>query len=280
MSKGIIFDLKEFAVFDGPGIRATVFFKGCPLRCRWCHNPEGFRFEKELMKSISGCTHCGACERVCHNKETCIACGVCVGFCPLGLRRIAGTEYDAADLARNLLRNAAYLKANNGGYTISGGEPVAQEEFLLELLVLLRGNHRAVQTSGFCSLDFFKSMAEETELILMDLKLINGKEHYRWTGVDNVLILENINYLMQSDKSFIIRIPVIPGVNDNIFKEAADLLAGSNNLLRVELLPYHKTAGAKYSMLDLVYKPGFDVDTEPYIDTKPFIDRKIACVVL
>ena len=280
MAKGIIFDIKEFAVFDGPGIRTTVFFKGCPLRCRWCHNPEGFAFGKELMKSISACTHCGACEKVCHNTEACIACGTCAGLCPLGLRRIAGTEYEAADLAEKLLRNAAYLQANDGGYTISGGEPAAQEEFLLELLALLRGNHRAVQTSGFCSNDFFRSMTEETELVLMDLKLIDGDEHRRWTGVDNSGILGNLDYLMQSGRAFIIRIPVIPGVNDHMYKEVADLLAGSVNLLRVELLPYHKTAGAKYPMLNLHYEPGFDITIEPCMDTGPFAERNIPCVIL
>lgn len=280
MSRGIIFDIKEFAVFDGPGIRTTVFLKGCPMRCSWCHNPEGLKFEKELMVSVASCINCGACKKVCPSPGKCTACGKCVDFCPLGLRRIAGIEYEAQDLAKKLLKNAEYLKAGGGGYTISGGEPTLQDEFILELLALLRGNHRAVETSGYCSKDFFKSLVEETELILMDLKLIDAKEHYRWTGVDNLIILENLDFLMGSGRAFIIRIPVIPGVNDNIYENAANLLMRSVNLLRVELLPYHKTAGAKYSMLNLNYEPGFDIAAVPFVDTKPFTDRNIPCVVI
>jgi pyruvate formate lyase activating enzyme len=198
----------------------------------------------------------------------------------LGLRRIAGTGYEAGDLAKKLLRNSEYLGTYGGGYTISGGEPAAQPDFLLELLTLLRGNHRAVETSGFCSKEFFILMADESELLLMDLKLIDGKEHYCWTNADNSVILENLHYLTHSGKAFIVRIPVIPGVNDTIYNEAADLLAGSTGLLRVELLPYHKTAGSKYSMLGLRYEPGFDSAAEPLLDITPFTDRNIPCVVL
>ena len=279
MSGGIIFDIKEFAVFDGPGIRTTVFFKGCPLRCTWCHNPEGLKPEKELMKSFSGCTHCRACERVCPSPVKCTACGACVRVCPMGLRRIAGTEYEAADLAKKLLRNAAYLKSNGGGYTISGGEPTAQGEFLLELLGCLRGNHRAVDSSGFCPRDLFVSILEETELILFDLKLIDGKEHSRWTGTDNTIILENLDFLKRSGKDYVIRIPAIPGVNDTIYEKAAELLEGSPHLRRVEILPYHKTAGAKYPMLGLSYEPGFDTEAEQHVDVKPFVERNIPVVV-
>jgi len=280
MSRGIIFDIKEFSVFDGPGIRTTVFFKGCPMRCTWCHNPEGIRSEKELMVSNSGCAHCGACEKVCPTPGKCSSCGACVRVCPLGLRRIAGIEYEAKDLTRKILKDADYLKRNGGGYTISGGEPALQKDFLLELLSLLRGNHRAVETSGFCSNDFFVEMIEETELVLMDLKLVDAKEHRSWTSKDNSVILQNLDYLKRSEKSFILRIPVIPGVNDNIYKDAAEILKESKNLIRVELLPYHKTAGAKYSMLGLEYNPGFDAGSKPNMDTQAFTERDIPCMVL
>ena len=280
MSKGLVFEIKEFAIFDGPGIRITVFLKGCPLRCAWCHNPEGLRAAKELMVSSMGCNHCGACREICPSPGACTACGACVKVCPMGLRRIAGTEYEAADLAGKLLKNAAYLKANGGGFTISGGEPSVQGEFLLELLGCLRGNHRAVETSGYCEGDFFLSMLEETELILLDLKMINGNEHRRWTGSDNTTILENLDILKKSGKAYIIRIPAIPGVNDTMYEDTAELLKGSRNLLRVEILPYHKTAGAKYSMLGLDYQPGFAVADEPLINIMPFKSRNIDVMVL
>ena len=280
MPKGIIFDIKEFAVYDGPGIRTTVFFKGCPMRCTWCHNPEGLKHDKELMVSLAKCSNCGACKKVCPNPDNCTVCGSCINSCPMGLRRIAGIEYEAKDLAKKLLKDAEFLKKNGGGYTISGGEPTAQMDFLKELLVLLKGNHRAVETSALCPEDSFFSMLEETDLVLFDLKLIESMEHKRWTTADNRIILENLDTLKKSGKTFIIRIPSIPGVNDNIYKDAADLLDGSKNLLRVELMPYHQTAGAKYPMLGLDYNPGFDSAREPMPDTRPFSNKNIPCVVL
>ena len=280
MSKGIIFDIKEFAVFDGPGIRTTVFLKGCPMRCAWCHNPEGLKHGKEIILSFSKCNNCNDCRKTCASPDNCMACGSCVKSCPLGLRRIVGTEYEAGDLANKLLKDSEFLKKNNGGYTVSGGEPTAQMDFLLELLKLLKGNHRAVETSGYCKKESFISMTEETELVLFDLKHVNENEHKRWTGVQNNIILENLDFLKKSNNDFIIRIPVIPGVNDSINKDAAVLLKGSNNLLRVELLPYHKTAGAKYSMLGLNYEPGFDTTAEPLMDMQPFVDMNIPCVII
>jgi pyruvate formate lyase activating enzyme len=282
MLKGIVFDIKEFAVFDGPGIRTTVFFKGCPLRCAWCHNPEGWGREPELMVSRAGCTLCGRCEKACPSPGHCRACGACVAVCPQGLRRIVGLAYEAGELAAKLLRDADYLRSNGGGYTFSGGEPLDQGEFLLELLGLLRGNHRVIETSGFCGHDLFRQVAGEADLVMMDLKLAEGGEHRRWTGADNGVILENLETLKAGDRPFIIRIPVIPGVNDGEenFRAVAKLLRGSRNLLKVELLPYHKTAGAKYGMLGLRYEPGFDTERKPGADTRIFEEAALACTLV
>ncbi|NJD04859.1 MAG: radical SAM protein, partial [Ruminiclostridium sp.] len=152
MAKGIIFDIEEFALYDGPGIRKTVFFKGCPLRCTWCHNPEGICFNKELLVSKSACINCKRCKSVC-SHNVCVACGMCVTVCPLRLRKVCGTVYDAKDLAAELLKDRDFLEKNNGGITISGGEPLAQPEFLWELLERLKPVHTAIETSGHAPLD-------------------------------------------------------------------------------------------------------------------------------
>jgi pyruvate formate lyase activating enzyme len=282
MYKGIIFDIKEFALFDGPGIRTTVFLKGCPLHCQWCHNPEGLSPKPQMMVSFSSCTHCGACEAVCLSPGACIFCGRCVRRCPLGLRRIAGEEYTAEILAKKLLRNDGYLKTNGGGYTLSGGEPAFQGDFLLELLGYLRGSHRAVETSGYCSGELFSAILGETELMLMDLKAADPEIHKRYTGVDNRVILENLEGLKSSGRPHIIRIPVIPGVNDTEqnYRATAELLKDDRSLIQVELLPYHKTAGSKYNMLGITYQPGFDVGQNPFMDRGIFLAEGIPCTVI
>ena len=290
MSTGIVFDIKEFAVFDGPGIRTTVFFKGCSLRCRWCHNPEGFSFKPQLMVSPVSCTHCGKCGAVCpcpvkpapFPPRDCSLCGRCILVCPMGLRRVCGVEYTAEELAKKLLKDAVYLKNNGGGYTVSGGEPMEQAEFLLELLGKLRGNHRAIETSGYCPRDFFLGVLKELELVLMDLKIIDSKKHQDFTGTDNTVILENLELLKGSLKPHIIRIPVIPSMNDDEknFEAIAELLRDDKGLVRLELLPYHKTAGAKYPMLNMVYEPGFDVEQTPNYNTSIFLLRGIPCQVI
>jgi pyruvate formate lyase activating enzyme len=281
-ARGIVFDIKEFAIFDGPGIRTTVFFKGCPLRCKWCHNPEGLSPSPQLLVSYGSCSHCGKCGEVCPNPAGCVSCGRCVSICPLGLRHISGTEFSAEELTARLLRDADYLKSGEGGYTVSGGEPTSQSEFLLELLGRLRGNHRAVETSGFCNEGVFRDMLDETELVMMDLKLIDADLHQRFTGQDNALILENLDRLKKSGRPFIIRIPLIPGINDTgeNLRATADTLLGSNNLIKVEMLPYHKTAGAKYAMVGIKYDPGFDIGRDINPNIRIFTDRGIPCAVL
>ena len=259
--KGTIFDLKEFAVHDGPGVRQTVFLKGCPLKCRWCHNPEGICPTPELMVSRNGCTECGRCGAVCQSSEGCTACGICVTACPHRLRRIAGERVSAQELANRLNQNGAYYAGVGGGVTFSGGEPLMQATFVLETLPLLNaGTHTAVETSGYASADTFASFCKAFDLIMLDLKSMDDGIHRKFTGVSNQRILQNARVLATGDTPFIIRIPVIPGVNDTEahFRGVAELVAGAKALERVELLPYHQTAGAKYAMLGQVYHPGFD----------------------
>lgn len=278
--EGVVFDIKQFAVFDGPGIRTTVFLKGCPLRCMWCHNPEGLSFSPQLMVSQNGCTRCGICRKACVFPEKCTLCGACVAVCPNRLRKICGEWITASALSDKLLRDLEYLKTQGGGVTFSGGEPTGQTKFLLECLRRLRPMHRAIETCGYCRSDIFKQILGELDYVIFDLKVINEEKHKYYTGVSNRLILENLEELKRSGISFRVRIPVIPGVNDteDNYRETAQLLKGAEHLEMVELLPYHETAGAKYEMVALKYMPDFDINHQPKLETTAFKDAGIRCV--
>jgi len=280
--EGTIFDIKQFAVFDGPGIRTTVFLKGCPLRCEWCHNPEGLSFAPQLMVSKSACIHCGACEAVCPHPSGCTVCGKCVRACPLGLRRICGKKMKAEELAARLLKDQDYLKKQGGGVTFSGGEPAAQGEFLLECLSLLAPMHKAIETSGYCDPDLFREIIGGLDYIIMDIKHSDDGLHRRYTKVSNQKILMNLELLKKSGKPFRIRIPVIPGINDTEenFRETARLLTDADKLETVELLPYHQTAGAKYEMVGMEYSPSFDTASRPDLNTAIFAEYHIPCKVI
>ncbi len=284
MTTGIIFDIKQFALFDGPGIRTTVFLKGCPMRCQWCHNPEGQRVEPELMVSKASCLHCGACERVCRHPDACVLCGACIEVCPLHLRRIAGVPWNSETLTEKLLKDKDFFTENEGGVTFSGGEPTMQSEFLFETAERLSGAgvHLAIETCGFCSEKVFQEVMKHFDLILMDVKVVDPVQHKKFIGVDNAPILANLEQLKASGKPFWIRIPVIPGVNDSEenFRATAGLIAGTPGLKKLELLPYHVTAGAKYDMVNREYKVDFDPTQKPNLDLSVFKEQSIPCSVL
>lgn len=270
--EGVVFDVKEFAVFDGPGIRTTVFMKGCPLRCAWCHNPEGLAPAPQLMVSRAACTHCGACRRICPHPDACTACGECVAVCPGGYRRIAGQTYSADGLAARLQKDADVYRLSGGGVTFSGGEPLMQWAFVREVISRLSGVHTAIETSGFCADEVFAQAMETVSLIMMDWKVSDPALHKRWTGVSQDPILRHLNMLCAGDTPFILRMPIIPGVNDNPehFETAARLVSGAKALLRVEVLPYQRAAGAKYEMVGMDYQPGFDQQRDPRFFTEAF----------
>lgn len=248
--KGTIFSIEEFAVNDGPGIRMTVFLKGCPLRCAWCHNPEGWSPEPQWL-----------------DKK--------------GRKELCGYEISADDLARKVSRDRDLYRDSGGGVTFTGGEPLSQAEFLCEVMALLPDIHKAVETSGYASPEAFGKVLAIVDLLLFDVKLADADSHRRFTGVDNSVILKNLATLCKSGKPFVARIPLIPGVNDTRenMEATARLLNGAKGLQRVELLRYHKTAGAKYPMAGLQYNPPFDENKEPEIHDQ-FTDKGIKLLVL
>lgn len=241
MTRGVVFDVREFTVHDGPGIRTTVFMKGCRLGCTWCHNPEGIDPRPETMRSASG-------------------------------ERVVGRTYEAGELAELLGRQAAVLAGAEGGVTFSGGEPLMQARFVAEVIDLLPGVHVVLDTSGYGTERSFDALASRSDLVHLDLKLADPTAHRRWTGRGNGPILRNLANLGRLGVSFVARIPLIPGVtdtSDNLAAIAA-LLVGHASLVRVDLLPYNRVAGAKYAPLGKVFRPGFDETRRPRVDVAPF----------
>lgn len=279
---GIVFEIKQFAVFDGPGIRTTVFLKGCPLRCTWCHNPEGLSVQPQLMVSKNGCTDCGSCTGVCPSPDNCTLCGACVRACPHRLRKICGERYTVERLVARLRKDKDYLAAQGGGVTFSGGEPTMQSSFLLAVLEALPDVHKAIETCGYCEPEVFRQIIDKLDYIIMDIKIADSGLHRRYTGVGNELIMHNLEQLKASGKPYLVRIPVIPGVNDTEenYAATARLLQNSPNLERVELLPYHKTAGAKYSMVNREYTPDFDTLATPNLDASIFAKYGVSCTIM
>lgn len=257
---GRFFSIEEFSVYDGPGIRTTVFLKGCPLRCTWCHNPEGQSSAFEAVRSPNGCISCKSCERYAkHSDGRLIYTEQSINACPVGLLRVCAEDIEADGLCRRLLKNARILK-NGGGVTFSGGEPLLQSEFVFECLSLLRGElHTALQTCGYCSPDVFSRALSLCDYFLFDLKLIDSDGHKRYTGVPNERILENFRALAKSGVSFSTRMPLIPTVTDteHNLRAAAELLKECG-IDYIELLPYNRMAGGKYAMLGRRYSPEFD----------------------
>ena len=247
---GTIFDIKEMAVHDGPGIRTTVFFKGCPLRCRWCHNPEGLSFEPQLMYKQVRCIDCKNCQRECDHPE-CQPFGRCIHACPENCLEIAGKRVEVKELAEELKKSADVLGDSFGGFTFSGGEPLAQPEFLLELMDHLKDYHLCIETSGYADSEVFKKVIEKLDLVIMDIKLADGEELKKYTGAHYEKILKNFEILKNSGVSFIIRTPLIPGITDT--KENLDAIGEIVGNSTWEKLPYNEMAGAKYKMLGMEY---------------------------
>lgn len=266
--KGTIFDIKEFALNDGDGIRTTVFFKGCPLRCIWCHNPEGLSPQRELFIKTNGCKNCGLCKRPCNHPD-CKEFSRCVHICPNDLISIAGTEWESDKLANKLIKQCDTLNMLGGGITLSGGEPLMQHEFCEDLLYKLKNKtHIAIETSGYANQQIFDKITRLCDFVFMDLKLYDGILHKKYTGVTNTNILQNAKRLKESGIPHTFRIPLIPGITDtnNNLSALADIIGDSH----VELLPYNKLAPAKYKNVNREFSSLINAETAPNINTSFF----------
>ena len=275
---GTIFDIKKFSIHDGSGIRTTVFFKGCPLRCVWCHNPEGQEMSAEIMFFPDRCSVCGNCvsvcpnqaivlkdagceiTRVCPERKKCVACGACVKACPRGAREVAGRVVTSDELIREIMKDVVFYDSSGGGVTFSGGEPLLQPDFLLALLreCKEREIHTAVDTCGFVKWETLSSIIPYADLILYDLKCMDSDMHYELTGRGNEEILENLRRLSKANCNVIVRFPLIPGINDNdenitCMGEFVLSLRRGGRLPRVDILPYHKMGLDKYLRLGRAY---------------------------
>ncbi|MGI6619997.1 MAG: glycyl-radical enzyme activating protein [Bacillota bacterium] len=273
MKQGIIFNIQKYSVHDGPGIRTTVFLKGCPLRCKWCHNPEGLSCGPELVVFQTRCVGCGMCVRACPtgavslsrntsvrisvtDRAKCTVCGRCAGVCPTQAREVAGTPTTPDWVMEQVLKDRIFYEQSGGGVTFSGGEPLMQPGFLLELLKRCKaeGLHTAVDTSGYVPWDSLEQTAPLTDLFLYDIKLMDSIRHLEYTGVSNQPILDNLERLSRAHNAVIARIPVIPGVNDDAgnIEATGQFLAGLG-IMKASILPYHNIGSDKYARLGKRY---------------------------
>jgi pyruvate formate lyase activating enzyme len=258
MSAGVagrVFNIQRFSVHDGPGIRTTVFLKGCPARCLWCHNPESQAFGPEVVRVETRCASCGTCETVCPNGSPppgsgwCTACGACVEACPTGAREMAGRETTAGEVMDDVLRDRVFFQGSGGGVTFSGGEPLAQPGFLRALLGLARGQglHTVVDTCGFAPREELLRLVTLVDLFLFDVKLLDDARHRELTGLPTSPIVDNLRALVEAHPSVWIRVPIIPGHTDDEadVDAIAELVGGLAGVRQVSLLPYHASGSAK-----------------------------------
>ena len=269
MKKGLIFDIKRYAIHDGPGIRTTIFFKGCDLRCVWCHNPEGQLPNIELAYNINRCRGCKECIEICPenalfwkehiniNRDKCNLCGKCTENCAAEALEMIGRKMGMEEIMREIEKDKAFYEESNGGVTFSGGEPLLQPDFLKVILeeCTKRKIHTAVDTCGYASQNVIDDICSFVNLFLYDIKIMNDEKHIKYTGVSNKIILKNLKYLVKKGANIEVRIPIIPNINDDKdnINRIANFLCTLSGIKIISILPYHEEGSEKYMRLNRRY---------------------------
>ncbi len=297
-TSGIIFNIQKFSVHDGPGIRTTVFMKGCPLRCRWCSNAESMNPEPEIGIIIDNCNLCGKCADICSenavtldndsivfDRDRCTACGECVNVCAPEALTVYGKTVTVKDVFNEVKKDKSFFEGSNGGVTASGGEPLRQADFVASLFKMCReaGIGTCLDTCGYAPSEELEKVLHFTDYVLYDIKLIDSGLHKKYTGVSNELILHNAKIVTESEAEMLCRIPLIKDVNDtaNNISETARFLGTLGKDIGIELLPYHRLGTAKYKTLDRTY-PGealrTPTDEEVEAVRKIFEEYSVPCI--